>query len=480
MKTVDVAIVGAGPAGMAAAFTVASRGLSVAWIDDQPDFGGKVLQKAFLSEENSDLSKTSLAGIRKCCEQELPKAAGAIERFFGAQVWQIEQNRTLHLAPIQRGTSCPSAIQAKAIVLAEGAVERHIPFPGWTLPGVMAAGGLGLFVKRGIVPGHRIFLAGSGLLQLALLRDLAQMGLRPAGISLPLSFAETLAFFFGSVLWMGSSRLLFLAMSLYDQMRSRVPIYFRTVVAAAAGEERLSAVRLQSIDSKWRPIANTGQRIPADTLAIGYGIQPSCDLSRLCGCLHVWDQNADYWKPLRDRWLETSVSGIWVAGDGARIAGYEAAWLEGRIAGLAASAFLGKIPLVFAEKGIQSLRLRLMRHDRMARRIDALSKPREGIWDLVMDDTIVCRCESVRAGDIRRAVEDGAQDIGDIKRRTRLGMGACQARVCTGSINALLERYRKRKTKREVFRPRTPVRPVRFDDMAKDNPQAFVSDDTAG
>jgi bacterioferritin-associated ferredoxin len=252
------------------------------------------------------------------------------------------------------------------------------------------------------------------------------------------------------------------------------------VVAAAAGEERLSAVRLQSIDSKWRPIANTGQRIPADTLAIGYGIQPSCDLSRLCGCLHVWDQNADYWKPLRDRWLETSVSGIWVAGDGARIAGYEAAWLEGRIAGLAASAFLGKIPLVFAEKGIQSLRLRLMRHDRMARRIDALSKPREGIWNLVMDDTIVCRCESVRAGDIRRAVEDGAQDIGDIKRRTRLGMGACQARVCTGSINALLERYRKRKTKREVFRPRTPARPVRFDDMAKDNPQAFVSDDTAG
>ncbi|WP_028324031.1 NAD(P)/FAD-dependent oxidoreductase [Desulfatirhabdium butyrativorans] len=477
MKRVDVAIVGAGPAGMVAASTAASNGLSIAWIDDQPDVGGKVLQKAFLSGKISDLSKTSLVGIRKTCEHELSKAAGGIERFFGTQVWEIEQNRTLHLAPIQRGASCPSAIKAEAIVLAEGAVERHVPFPGWTLPGVMAAGGLGLFVKRGIIPGHRVFLAGSGLLQLALLRDLAQMGLRPAGISLPLSFAETLAFFFGSVLWMGSSRLLFLAAALYDLMRSRIPVYFRSAVTEADGEERLSAVRLQSIDPKWRPIANTGNRIPADTLAIGYGIQPSCDLSRLCGCLHIWEDNAGYWKPLRDRWLETSAPGIWAAGDGARIAGYESAWLEGQIAGLAVCASLGNIPPALAEKRIKPLLQRLAIHDRMAKRIDALSRPRDGIWNVVTDNTIICRCESVRAGDIRKAVASGAQDIGDIKRRTRLGMGPCQARFCTRSINELLARYgRKQRIADALFRPRTPAKPVRFENMAEDVPQALSGD----
>lgn len=137
-------------------------------------------------------------------------------------------------------------------------------------------------------------------------------------------------------------------------------------------------------------------------------------------------------------------------------------------------ASLGNIPPALAEKRIKPLLQRLAIHDRMAKRIDALSRPRDGIWNVVTDNTIICRCESVRAGDIRKAVASGAQDIGDIKRRTRLGMGPCQARFCTRSINELLARYgRKQRIADALFRPRTPARPVRFEDMAEDVPQAL-------
>ncbi len=468
MNPVDVAVVGAGPAGMAAAIEAAVRGLRVAVIDEQPRAGGKFGGHGSAFSEFPEMAAARVERMKERFRKVLQADGNRIECLFGTQVWHIDEDRRLYLVQgsdmHDKRSSC---LSARAIILAQGAIERHIPFFGWTTPGVLAVGGLGLFAKQGIVPGKRIWIAGSGPLQLALLHDLCTVGVPPAGVVLPFSRSEMVYFWLRSLPWMGVDRMRLLAVIAADRMRWRIPVHFRTVVDAAHGPGQLSRIDLRSIDSQWRPLPVRHTGLSADILAVGYGIVPSCELSRRCGCIHVWDEHAACWKPLRDRWLETSVKGVWSVGDGAGIIGYDASWLEGRVAGIAACAFLGKVPPSDADRSIAVLLRRLAPFRRMGRWIEAFSKPRCGIWKAISDDTIVCRCESVRAGDIRTAVANGASDIGEIKRRTRLGMGQCQDRICSQSVQELIARYRKAPIVREAFFPRMPARPVAFEDMAR-------------
>jgi len=468
MNSFDVAVVGAGPAGMAAAIEAAARDLRVVVIDEQPRIGGKIGSTP--SSAFPEMAAARVERMKDRFRQMLHTDGHRITCLFGSQVWHVDEDHRLYLSSLTDSgeqDKRPSSLKARAVILAQGAIERHVPFPGWTIPGVMAVGGLGLFVKQGIVPRKRIWIAGSGPLQLALVRDLCAAGHPPAGVVLPFSRSEMVYFWMRSLPWMGAERMHLLTLLAADRMRWKIPVHFRTVVHAAHGADQLSAIDLRSIDSRWRPLPTCRSGISADILAVGYGIVPSCELSRRCGCLHVWDEHAACWKPLRDRWLETSVSGMWAVGDGAGIVGYDASWLEGRVAGIAASAFLGKIPSAAADRSISILGRRLVPFRRMGKWIEVVSKPRHGIWEMIPEDTIVCRCETVRAGDIRAAVANGASDIGEIKRRTRLGMGQCQDRICSQSIQELLARYRKAPIERETFFPRMPARPVRFEDMAR-------------
>uniref|UniRef100_A0A7C4VR15 FAD-dependent oxidoreductase n=1 Tax=Desulfatirhabdium butyrativorans TaxID=340467 RepID=A0A7C4VR15_9BACT len=481
MNSVDVAVIGAGPAGMAAAIEAAARGLRVAVIDEQLRIGGKIGISVSAAAGFSEMAPVRVERMMDRFRKGLQADGDRITCLFGTQVWHVDKDHRLYLSTLKDSGAqdkVPSSLQARAVILAQGAIERHIPFPGWTVPGVMAVGGLGLFLKQGIVPRKRIWIAGSGPLQLALLRDLCAVGHPPAGVVLPFSRSEMIYFGMRSLPWMGTERMRLLVALAADRMRWKIPVYFRTVVHAAHGSDQLSAIDLRSIDSRWRLLPTSDAAISADILAVGYGIVPSCELSRRCGCLHVWDEHADCWKPLRDRWLETSVPGIWSVGDGAVVLGYDASWLEGRVAGIAASAFLGKILSAEADRSIAVLGRRLVPFRRMGRWIETVSKPRPGIWERIPDDTIVCRCETVRAGDIRAAVAKGASDIGEIKRRTRLGMGQCQDRICSQCVQELIARYRKAPIARDAFFPRIPARPVPFEDMARieiteDNPNRF-------
>ncbi len=466
---IDVAVIGAGPAGMAATIETAARGLRVVVIDEQARIGGKIGSAVSTASGSSKGAAFRVERMKERFRKALQGHGNRIECLLGTQVWHIDEDHRLYLYSIQHSGGQdrgPSLVKARAVILAQGAIERHIPFLGWTTPGVLAVGGLGLFVKQGIVPRKRIWIAGSGPLQLALLHDLCAAGHPPEGLVLPFSRSEMIDWGVRSLPWMGLERMRLLAALAVERMRWKIPVYFRTVVDAAHGSDRLTAIDLRSVDSQWRFLPTRQSGMSADILAVGYGLVPSCELSRRCGCLHVWDAHAACWKPLRDRWLETSVPGIWSVGDGAGIVGYEASWLEGRVAGIAVCAVLGKIPSAVADRSIAVLRRRLAPFRRMGRWIEAVSKPRCGIWEMIPDDTIVCRCESVRAGDIREAVANGASDIGEIKRRTRLGMGHCQDRICSQSVQELIARYRKAPIEREMFFPRIPARPVRFEDMA--------------
>jgi hydrogen cyanide synthase HcnB len=164
--------------------------------------------------------------------------------------------------------------------------------------------------------------------------------------------------------------------------------------------------------------------------------------------------------------METSISGVFAAGDGLTIKGYSAAIEEGRVAALEACTQLDRLGKREADRLLRPALRKLKRFNRFGQIMDALSTPQPGIFNILTDDTVVCRCEEVTMQDVISAVADGARDVNDIKRRTRLGMGHCQGRFCGQVINELMWRLTDVRKQREVFTPRTPVKPVTFGCLA--------------
>jgi bacterioferritin-associated ferredoxin len=204
------------------------------------------------------------------------------------------------------------------------------------------------------------------------------------------------------------------------------------------------------------------KEVSADAIAVGYGLVPSVELTQLAGCEHRYDEALGYWRAVRSTRMETTVSGIFVAGDGVQVKGYEAAVNEGKLAGIEVAHQLGKVTQKDANQWIGSLDKKLKKMEAFGKILDRLSTPGPGLLEMVPDTTTVCRCEEVTLGEIRKAVGDGAASINDIKRRTRLGMGHCQGKFCGQVINELLTMFSKETRPRESFTPRIPVRPVPF------------------
>ncbi len=461
MNRVDVAVIGGGPAGMIAAATAARYGASVALIEDQPGPGGKVFQT--VETHGSGCLFQVEKRIRNRLFDDWRNMQHRIRVYTRSQVFHIDHQNVIQIDSLDPDSGKPTSINAAKIILAEGAMERQIPFPGWTLPGVFSSGGLGLFAKKGVIPGKKILIAGTGPLQLALVRHLMVHNAGIAGIVTPVSMRQSLSHAVKGLPWMGPLRLL-TALDYYKKIwQPGIPVYSSYRIQDASGHNHVETVSIIRVDESGHKMAGTEKNISVDTLAIGYGLIPSTGLSRICGCLHQYDEMAGYWKPVRDSYLETSVSGIFVIGDGAGIRGYAAAMLEGKLAAVEACTQLGKLSRQQASRLIRPLFMKRIPHDRMGRVIDAFSKPAPPLVADIPDHTLICRCEEITLGEIRRAVADGAVDIHDIKRRTRMGMGRCQGRFCGQTIQEIFPHM----PNPMGFTPRIPVRPVSFGRLAE-------------
>jgi len=247
---------------------------------------------------------------------------------------------------------------------------------------------------------------------------------------------------------------------------NHIPVINGRVLKQVKGCHRDFTAVTSQIGPDWRPIAGSEEEIGADVIAVGYGLMPSVELTRLAGCEHTFDGSRGYWRVVRGDRLETSKPGIFVAGDGVQVKGYEAAIAEGQLAGIEVAHQLGKFTRQDADRRMAPIAKRLKRMEAFGWILDRLSVPEPGILDGVPDQTLICRCEEVALGDIRKAVDDGAASINDVKRRTRLGMGHCQGRFCGQVINDLLGILRQEKGPVESFTPRIPVRPVPFKVLA--------------
>ena len=457
----DVLVVGAGPAGLAAAEASASQGLSVVVLDERPKAGGQFFKQpteGFALRWGRTADAQARAGRALIGRAERAGAVIVNE----ALVWGADPPRRLH-AMIRGGSL---AFDPKQLILAAGAFERALPFPGWTEPGVMTTGAAQTLHRAyGVLPGRRVILAGNGPLNFQVAGELLRAGAKVVAVveAAPLFAARNLALLAGAA--RHAPGLVAKGFSYIARLRAAaVPILTRSAVTGVEKTAAGLTVTLAEIDAKGHPKAATARRLQADVLCVGPGFLPSVELSRLLGCEHDFDPQSLTLKVRRNENFETSVPGLFAVGDAAGIEGAQAAIAQGRLAGLAAAAAVHGTQAPESER--DSSRRILARHRRFQAALwQAFRAPLLAL-QFADDDTLICRCEEVSVGKVRAMVQAG-ESPGNVKRATRAGMGHCQGRYCSWLLLALLrERQSGGLDESALWAPRPPVRPVAMQAMA--------------
>ncbi len=327
------------------------------------------------------------------------------------------------------GPDQPDQLLARAVVVATGASEVALPFPGWELPGVTTVGAAQALLKgQGVVAGRRVLVAGSGPLLLPAAAGLAEAGVDVVAVLEAnrvtpgrVAAAARLAPFSAKVSEAGGyARIL---------GRHRVPVRAGSAVLECQGDGRVEQATVSRVDRDWRPVPGTGRPMAVDAVHVSFGFSPALELPRLLGCADLPQGG----RPTAATWCDadqaTSVPGVFAAGETTGVAGADVAELEGYVAGASAARAVGGTA-GDEERRLQRVRVALERARRFARRLDDLYPWRAGGLDWPRADTLVCRCEEVPWTAIGAAVADGARDVRAVKGVTRCGMGYCQGRVC--------------------------------------------------
>lgn len=427
----DLAIIGAGPAGLAAALAAAKAGVSVVLIDSAPRPGGQYFKQLPASFSGSD-SLTHQGEVRQITEA---LAHHNVTLLMDTVVWDCHQDESDWLLYLF-GTTAPKRLRARSIVAAPGAYDRPVAFPGWTLPGVFTTGAVQNLIKsQRVLPGKDIVVSGTGPLTLAVAANLVKAGANVRALleASPIVKPKTLSSL--TAMWAQWARLREGLDYVSTLLSARVPVRIGWAVVEARGRQEVEEVVIAPLGDDWRPDKTRQQVMAADTLVVGYGFTPNTDITRLLGCRHARRHARGEHIPWRDRDMQTSVPGVFAAGDGAGIGGSELARLEGHLAGCAAAVYLGRMPRLELERLRVSDTARLARERRFAAALDRLFTPGSGFDTLADDNTVICRCEQVRLREIQAAVASGARTANEVKGLTRAGMGNCQGRIC-GSLVA--------------------------------------------
>lgn len=451
-------MVGAGPAGLCAAIEAARAGASVIVVDEAEKPGGQIyrqLPDGFTVTNPQALGKEYREGQSLLREFERYPI-----RFVGGTLtWGCFEHGVLECMTGNRAWRA----QAKAIVIAPGAYDRPAPVPDWTLPGVFTVGGTQTLLKtQRVLPGRRILLAGTGPLLLVVASQLAKAGAHVVAVT---EAVRTRELFRHASTLAGSWSTTRLGIGYrWTLLKARVPWIAPAIIVRIEGEREVERATIARVDQEWKPIRGTEQGFDVDTVCLGYGLIPSVELLRLCGCALVHEPLADVWIPERNEDFETTVPGVYAIGDGAGVAGALVAAEEGRIAGLAVARALGRLSAAEASAQGAQARSRLGRFARLRTALDEVYRFRRGLYDLATPDTVICRCEEVCVRDLTSAIASGAATLNQVKAWTRIGMGACQGRMCSvptahvvaGALGCSIEAL-------GYCTPRPPVKPVSVD-----------------
>lgn len=453
-------IIGGGPAGMSAAIEAARAGLTCTLIDEAPRLGGQIhrqIPEAFSLRDASALGKDYRRG--EALRAELREHSERVTILPRTTVAGISLDREIMWAREKTA----GTIRADHLILATGAYERSVPFPGWTLPGVMTAGGAQRLVKTMRVrPGRRAVVAGTGPLLLVVANQLRTVDTEVVAV-LEAGRHPWWPRFLATA-W-GEWSLLKDAFEYWRGLRGAgIPLRFNHTVFEAHGDSKIEAVTYGPIDpATWSPIRAHARKVEADLLVVGFGLVPNVELTELAGCRHQCVHDVGGWVPVRNARMETTVPGVFAAGDGAGVRGALVAIAEGRIAGITAAEQAGLLRPAEADRRRAPSVGRLKSLLGVRAVLDEMSRIRPGLSELATPGTIVCRCEEVALAEVQAALEHGACDLQAVKLFTRLGMGSCQGRNCAPAMGPYICRATGR-TPEQVGRinPRLPVKPVPF------------------
>lgn len=460
MSQYDLLIVGAGPAGMAAALTAKSCGLHVIVLDDQPAPGGQIWRSIEISERRDDiLGPTYVEG--RAIAQEFRESG--VTYIASAQVWRIEPGFRVFLSIDQ----LPQVIEANAVVFATGAQERPNPFIGWTLPGVLTIGAAQILLKNaGEIPAEPVWIAGCGPLALLYARQLIRAGGEIAGFldttqagqwrkalpHLPRALRSAGNLIKG-LMWQAELR------------RNKVPFIKNVVDIAALGNERVKQLQYVTSDG-------TVRVVDAGVLLVHEGVVPNIHAAMSVNCQLKWSDAQDCFVPVVDKWGESSLAGLFIAGDGAGIAGAKASSLRGELAGLRIAERAGARSRSAIERTARKINSELNRELAIRPFLDALYKPRTQVFE-PSDETLVCRCEAVSAAEVRSLASIGRPGPNQLKAGCRAGMGPCQGRQCGYTVTRILAAEQGRSPAEVGYlNIRPPIKPVTLGELAAIEPGA--------
>jgi thioredoxin reductase len=441
----DIAVLGAGPAGLAAAVAADEAGARVALIDSGGRVGGQ-----FWRHRDGD---TGAGHHHWSTLRRLRRAASRLDFLGDHFVWHAErmgEGFALHATVRTTAGDQARTIRCRTVIVATGGYDRQLPFPGWTLPGVYTAGGAQALLKgHGVAVGRRIVVAGTGPFLLPVASGLAEAGAEVLGVfeaGAPGGFARHPA-----VVLRNLGKLTEGAHYLRVLLRHRVPYRTRSTVIAAHGDgDGVRAVTIASLDPDWRVVPGSEREVDCDAVAVGYGFTPQSDFALQLGCETRLDADGSLvaWADDQQR---ATVPGVYLAGEICGVGGAQLSLVEGELAGLHAA-----LTTVGAEPGRRAVARLLRRRSALRAFATAMHRVypvRPGWSGWLAEDTQVCRCEEVTTGAIRESMAElGATDPRTVKLLARPGMGLCQGRVCGYATTCLVAAASGREATEEDFR----------------------------
>jgi len=448
----DLAVVGAGPAGLAAAVTALAVGLRVVLLERGAALGGQYWRQPAPSSGPGRLEEGELAdlhhslGTFRALRERVTEGERSrrLRLLLRTQVWTAA--RSGGLVVLSTAGTGPGAVaeevRARRLVLATGAHDVALPFPGWDLPGVMTVGGLQALLKgSGVVAGRRVVLGGSGPFLLPVAVGLARRGATVVGVheaSSPRRWARHLP-----AVARNLDRVAEGVALAAELARLRVPVQVGSMVVRADGTDEVEGVSVQRVDSDGHLVAGSLRRLEADTVGVGWGFAPVIDLAVTLGCVVRAGVDGRLAVGVDGR-QRTSVPEVLVAGEASGVGGAGLALAEGELAAYTAFDDLSGPLVKTPPTGPASAQRRRTVGRRGARQrafASALQQvhPVPAAWTQTLTpQTLLCRCEDVPVQQVLALVARGADSVRQVRQLTRVGMGWCQGRTCEAACTLLV------------------------------------------